>query len=401
MIPAAFSELCKIIFVKITDETEPRKDGEPYQFQIKTHETSHRLAERIRDLYAAARQRSPDVLTDDIKIDDATVRTVVSHLEAIDLSGTEPDVKGLAFEQFMGSFFKGDAGQYFTPREVVNFIVGMFPPEKKHRVMDPACGSGGFLLASLNHIRNKADDYEKPGPAKHNKYWEDFARDNLFGIEINDEIARVAKMNMILHGDGHTNVVCADGLGSLERLKRATGNNNFGPGRFHLVLTNPPFGAQVVANERPYLSDYELASSTDAKGSKKPRKAQKTEILFIERVHDLLEPGGRAAVILPEGILTNASLQYVRDFIIERFRLSAVVSLPTVAFTHYGTAVKASVLFLFKRMPGETPKDDEPVFMAAPDKIGYDSTGNETDSQFDELIKRYRDFEKNPKPFFA
>ena len=397
--PAAFSELCKIIFVKISDENQPRKPGEPYQFQIKTHESSHRLAERIRLLYATERSRNPDVFIEDIKIDDATLRTVVSHLEAIDLSRTDLDVKGLAFERFVDSFFKGDFGQFFTPREIIAFAVRMFPPERDQLVLDPACGSGGFLLHALHYMREKANEYAAPHTREHDKYWEDFAKNKLCGIEINDEIARVAKMNMIIHGDGHTNIVCADALGSLERIRQQ--NGRFQKNHFDLILTNPPFGAQVILNERPYLTDYELGQSTDARGVRKPRKAQKTEVLFVERIWQLLKPGGRAAVILPDGILTNSSLQYVRDFIVEKFRLWAVVSLPQTAFSHFGTTVKASILFLQKRKERETPSDEEAVFMAAPEKIGYDATGHETENQFDDVVKQFRAFEKDPRRFFV
>lgn len=400
--PAAFGELCKIISVKIGDEKKDRGEGEPYEFQIKTHETSHRLADRIRALYDEEREASPDIFSDDIKIDDATLRTVVSHLESINLSDTELDTKGVAFEQFMDGFFKGDFGQYFTPREIVDFAIQIVAPTKSDYVIDPACGSAGFLLYTLRHIRDEAGKHYTPGSHKFEKYWEDFARDNLYGIEINGEIARVAKMNMVIHGDGHTNIVCADALGRLERIRQQTENMGFKKDRFHVVVTNPPFGAQVSSADRPYLADYELGTAADARGTRKPRKAQKTEILFIERIWDLLVPGkGRAAVVLPDGILTNASLQYVRDFMLERFQLLAVVSLPQFAFAHYGAGVKASIVFLRKRAKDEAPQDDEPIFMAAPESIGYDATGRKTVNQLPRIVEQYEAFKKNPKPFFV
>jgi hypothetical protein len=161
--PTAFGELCKLIFVKISDEQKPRKKGEPYQFQIKTHEPSSKLAKRINDLYNEQKVKDPEVFTDSIKVDDRVLRTVVSHLEAMNLSKTDLDVKGVAFEQFMDGFFKGDFGQYFTPRPIIEFAVKMMKPQHDWDVLDPACGSGGFLLHALDFMRTKAADYFDPG----------------------------------------------------------------------------------------------------------------------------------------------------------------------------------------------------------------------------------------------
>jgi type I restriction enzyme M protein len=400
--PAAFGELCKIIFVKISDENAKRKKGEPYDFQIKTHEPSRKLAERIKALYEHEKQKDPDVFTETIKIDDATLRTIVSHLESINLSKTDLDTKGLAFEQFMDGFFKGDFGQYFTPRPIIDFTVKMLKPTNDDLVLDPACGSGGFLLHALNAVRHEADEYYKPSTPEHFRHWHDFAKGHLFGIEINEEIARVAKMNMILHDDGHSNVIGTDALDRIQRISEI--NRGFAENKFDLILTNPLFGAQVKATERPYLADYDLGKQTDAKGKSKPRSNQKTEILFLERIWHFLKPStGRAAVVLPDGILTNSSLQYVRDFLLERFQLLAVVSLPQSAFAHYGAGVKASVVFLRKRNSNELPNDREAVFMACPEFIGYDATGRQCANQLDEVADQYKMFveAKDKTPFFV
>ncbi len=400
--PMAFGELCKLLFVKIQDERTPRKDGQPYEFQIKTHEPSRKLAERIKDIYEQAKTKDPQVFTDTSRIDDATLRTLVSHMEAISFSKTDLDTKGVAFEQFMDGFFKGDFGQYFTPREIITFAVEMMHPKADDLVLDPACGSGGFLLYALDHVRHEASEYYAADSSDHFRHWHDFAMQNLFGIEINDEIARVAKMNMILHDDGHSNIAGDDSLDRFEAIRQRTGNNGFAEGRFDLILTNPPFGAQVNLTEHPYLRDFHFGNQEDAKGRGKPRRNQKTEILFIERVHQFLKPStGRAAIVLPDGVLTNSSLQYVRDFLLERFQLLAVVSLPQTAFAHFGAGVKASLVFLRRRAENEKPKYDEAIFMAAPEKIGYDATGRKCENQLPEVAKQYRAFCENPQPFFA
>ncbi len=400
--PTAFGELCKLIFVKISDEQKPRKKGEPYQFQIKTHEPSSKLAERINALYDEQKIKDPEVFTESIKVDDRVLRTVVSHLEAINLNKTDLDVKGVAFEQFMDGFFKGDFGQYFTPREIIDFCVKMMKPEQSWRVLDPSCGSGGFLLHTLDYMRKKADDFydKNTDPTEHKEYWHKFAEKCLFGIEINDEIARVAKMNMIVHDDGHTNVISHDALESIEKMHDH--NRGFKENEFDLILTNPPFGSTINLAEKPYLSTYELGNNVDAKDKKKPRKNQSSEVLFIERIWQFLKPGtGKAAIVLPDGILTNSSMQYVRDFILEKFQLLAVVSLPQCAFAHFGAGVKASVVFVRKRSNNEKPNDDEAIFMAAPELIGYDATGRKTESQLDEIVIKFEEFQKDATPFFT
>ena len=426
--PTAFGELCKLIFVKTRDEkNDEREKGDPYEFQIKTNETAERLGRRIRALYDTERQREPDVFTETIKIDDGTLKNVVLHLEGVNLSATDLDTKGVAFEQFMDGFFKGDFGQYFTPRNIIAFSIAMLDIQHDDTVMDPACGSGGFLLHALDHVRAKADakfaDFETDAGEreKHFKFWHTFAEKRLYGIEINEEIARVAKMNMIVHDDGHTNIIGHDALEPLPIIgKRNQGffdilglysatvrNSETGEDEevikrnetkgFSKIPTNPPFGAVVKEELHSYLKSYELSrfigkenakddddaedTTADSKaGTKsiKQRASVKTEIIYCERVWQLLKPGGQAAVVLPDGILTNSSLQGVRDWLLERFKLLAVVSLPQLAFAHFGAGVKSSVVFLEKRKANECASDDEAIFMAMAENIGYDATGRTT-----------------------
>lgn len=392
--PAAFGEFCKIIFVKVRDEKATRK-GEPYEFQIKTDESAQALAARIKAMYAKEMKREPDVFKELIKVDDGTLKMVVSHLEAINFHDTDLDTKGVAFEQFLDGFFKGDFGQYFTPREIIQFAVEMLRPNADDYVLDPACGSGGFLLYAMDYIRHEAEELydDKTDRFRH---WHDFAKDRLFGVEINDEISRVAKMNMILHDDGHTNIVGFDALDRFDKLRDQ--KKKLSPNSFDLILTNPPFGAMVKETEKgkAYMEGWELLrylgkggsgddndlERSDAKAGKKSLKARtsiKTEILFCERVWHFLKPGsGRVAIVLPDGILTNSSLQGVRDWLLARFQLLAVVSLPQAAFQHSGAGVKASVVFMRKRGQDAQPDDEEAIFMAAPANIGYDATGRKS-----------------------
>ena len=226
---AAFDELDKLIFCKIWDEKHPRKNGEPYEFQIFRDEEPEDLLKRIKKIYAVGEKEAPEVFKDGITLSAVETQTIVKYFQRINLNKTDLDSKGKAFETFMGSYFRGDFGQYFTPRPIVKFIVDSLPITHKDRVLDTSCGSGGFLLYALDKVREQANEfYDKVKDEKdHYKYWHDFAEKNLFGIEINDQIARTAKMNMIIHDDGHTNVIASDGLISDKEMQAKSNNKEF------------------------------------------------------------------------------------------------------------------------------------------------------------------------------
>jgi len=358
----AFDELDKLIFCKIWDEKTPRRNGQPYNFQIFRDETPNDLLNRIRKLYEEGRKRDPEVFRDDISLNAIEAQTIVKYFQRINLSKTDLDSKGKAFETFMGSFFRGDFGQYFTPRPIVKFIVDCLPINNDSRVLDTSCGSGGFLLHALDKVRKQADDYYnvETDEKDHYKYWHDFAEKKLFGIEINDQIARTAKMNMIIHDDGHTNVIAADGLISDAELRENSRNNEFVYGSFDFIITNPPFGSSIKQTEKAYMHQYNLAVKEEDWLNLKPtgklslRDSQSTEILFIEQCHNFLTEHGYLAIVIPDGILTNSSLQYVRDSIEEMYRIVAVVSLPQTAFSANGAGVKSSVLFLRKHKKSQS-----------------------------------------------
>ncbi len=383
----AFDELDKLIFCKIWDERQDRRDGDPYDFQVITSgeiaesdedknrqekKINNLLLERVHVLYEEGRKKDPEVFKDGVRLNAEKCRAVVSYLEGVNLSDTDLDSKGRAFEAFMGSFFRGDFGQYFTPRPIVKFIVDILPITNKDKVLDTSCGSGGFLLHALDKVRKQADERAKAGYydlntpkgyKAHHDFWHDFAEFKLFGIEINEQISRTAKMNMIIHDDGHTNVISSDGLLPISRkntdddytgetIQDKTKNLGFKEESFKFVITNPPFGSSVKQTEKAYLHQYNLGiKNTDwlnpkSKESKRPN--QSTEVLFIEQDYKFLEENGYLAIVIPDGILTSASLQYVRDQIEEDFRLIAVVSLPQTAFTANGAGVKSSVMVLRK-----------------------------------------------------
>lgn len=376
----AFDELDKLIFCKIWDERKARKIGEPYEFQVYDEpvpkkatdeqkakieaKKTEELYKRILALYAEGKKVDQEVFKDNIRLNAQKVRTVVSYLEGVNLTKTDLDAKGRAFETFMGSYFRGDFGQFFTPRPIVNFIVEALPITEESKVLDTSCGSGGFLLYALDKVRRRADEfipYDKTGieSVEHWRFWHDFASKKLYGIEINEQIARTAKMNMIIHDDGHTNVIASDGLLKSEVLTEI--NKGFAYNSFDFIITNPPFGSAVKQTEKSYLHQYKFGNKDvswlDTKNSAvQNRDTQNTEVLFIEQDYNFLKEGGFLAIVIPDGILTNSTMQYVRDRIEEWYRIVAVVSMPQTAFTATGAGVKSSVLFLRKWSAEQTEK---------------------------------------------
>lgn len=381
----AFDEVSKLLFCKLRDEKH-KPNGKTYDFQIGTNETADEVYKRINAIYQTAKKEDEEVFREDIRLEPRIVYTVVEHLQELAISRIDLDTKGIAFERFMQDFFRGKMGQFFTPRPIVDFAVKMMDPESDQKVIDPACGSGGFLLNTLDHLRTKAETNHNPEEAY--RLWHEFAMRKLYGIEINDQIARVCKMNMIIHDDGHTNVISTDSLEDFEHIQNI--NRDFKARGFDLLLTNPPFGATVKSTEKDYLSNYELA-----KNNGRERTNQKTEILFIERCIQFVKPGtGRIAIVLPDGILSNSSLQYVRDYIMDHTQILAVVSLPQTAFTHYGAGVKSSLVFLRRKGKNEELGDYR-IFMAIADYIGYDATGREIpQNDLPQILERYRKFEE-------
>jgi type I restriction enzyme M protein len=381
----AFDELDKLIFCKIWDEKKTPK-GKPYQFQIFADEEEDETAnlqalqKRINDLYDNGKIKDPEIFNKPIELKPERLRTIVEYFKDVNFSKTDLDSKGKAFETFLGSYFRGDFGAFFTPRNVVRFAVDVLPITHESKVLDTSCGSGGFLLYCLDKVRRQADNlypnYKDDADEReeHFKHWHDFAEKRLFGIEINDQIARTAKMNMIIHDDGHTNVVQFDGLFEPEYIAEKTKNQGFKRDNFDFIVTNPPFGSIIKQSEKAYMQIdntfkipkivYQFAMkelSWIDKAVKKQhiatnRENQATEILFIEQCHKFLKEGGYMAIVLPDGILTNSSLAYVRESIEEMFRIVAVVSLPQTAFTHTGAGVKSSVLFLKKWDSAKTKK---------------------------------------------
>ncbi|EPV1937895.1 N-6 DNA methylase [Campylobacter upsaliensis] len=351
----AFSEFSKIIFTKIMDEKiaeyDPDYKLENYEFQKNRDEDKFALENRIKGLYQKYKEKDSNVFDNALILDADEIKFLVENLESISLSETDLDIKGKVFQKFFADFFKGTAGQYFTPLNIVRFMVECFDLRQNDLVLDPSCGSGGFLLQTLQYMQEKSKKLD--GEYNQKRFWHSFAEKNLYGIEISGGISQTAKMNMIIHDDGHTNVITADGLDSFENFIKK--NNKFQKNTFNFIFTNPPFGSSIPAS-KPYFKDFSFAKSEVHfidkiidKKSPKDLSGQKSEILFLERYFEFLKEGGIVACVLPDGILTNSSLQNVRDYLLERFYLLASFSLPQHTFSNYGAGVKSSILVLRKK----------------------------------------------------
>lgn len=337
----AFDEMTKLMFCKLKDETSWTPDGKPYGFQIGSNETPSEVAARVIHIYESSKAAAQSVFRESIAVDNDSIYRVVESLQAVSLYRSDLDAKGKAFEKFLGSVFRGEMGQYFTPRTVVKFVVDVLQPKPSDRVLDPACGSGGFLLYSLEHIQKAAKKRFYKDPKSCLNYWKDWAFRGLYGIEVNDQISRVAMMGMILHEDGHTNIAFADGLERFDDLQRV--NVELKKESFSVVMANPPFGSAIrrpkAKSPHPYMDDYVFGAG---------KTSQRKEVLFIERCLDFLAPGGRMGIVLPESVVNTPSMDAVRRYIEDTAFLDAVVSLPVETFVASGANVKSSVVFLRK-----------------------------------------------------
>ncbi len=407
---AAFDEIAKILFVKVWVERELRRKRKRQNLFTVEWLDEQVGEDPINTLFDLTRKHfAADLIfkqDERINLRPETSRSIVQLLAAYNLSDTSEDVKGIAFERFLGRTFRGEIGQFFTPRTIVEFMIRMVEPREGEVVCDPASGSGGFLIRFFEIVREqiladvdrKYQDFreslgvvssaDNPQIAEKlraryaelqaevdphrngSRLWK-LAHRCIYGTDANERMARTSKMNMIMHGDGHGGVHYHNGFLNV---------NGIFEGRFDIILTNPPFGANVEPEVRVTPGDVEVseadarayerifgeayrearARTEAAKGKRigelfdlgknaqgKPLKV-KTEILFIERCLDLLRPGGRMGIVLPEGIFNNPSLTYVREYCEDRAFIRAVVSLPQETFLSSGASVKASLLFLQK-----------------------------------------------------
>lgn len=451
---AAFDEISKILFIKIryerTNSGTQIFSKEEFLKQKKMYDAvkSKESPDYYQFLFNKTKEDfAKDHLFDEnetIKIRENSFEQIVKELQVYNLSTTSDDVKGIAFEQFLGRTFRGELGQFFTPRTIVDFMVSVLDPQEGEYVCDPCCGSGGFLIRAFEYVREHienevevrkedvkkslfTDDYSKL-PKKEQekndqKVIDAFSKMNyeldinnpmgrlrslsfdcIYGTDANPRMARTAKMNMIMHGDGHGGVHHHDGLLNV---------NGIWEGRFDVILTNPPFGARIdkelKITEADRFTDIEKIKAYEKRyGKENYDNALKqvndhidqpildlfqigkfsglTEVLFIERCLNLLKPGGRMGIVLPEGVLNNTNLQKVRDFVESKAKILLIVSIPQDVFMAAGATVKPSLLF-FKKFTENEAEEYNRIYIQASHEVEakYDEEMTDIDAK---LAKR-------------
>lgn len=451
---AAFDEISKILFIKIryerTNSGTQIFSKEEFLKQKKMYDAvkSKESPDYYQFLFNKTKEDfAKDHLFDEnetIKIRENSFEQIVKELQVYNLSTTSDDVKGIAFEQFLGRTFRGELGQFFTPRTIVDFMVSVLDPQEGEYICDPCCGSGGFLIRAFEYVREHienevevrkedvkkslfTDDYSKL-PKKEQekndqKVIDAFSKMNyeldinnpmgrlrslsfdcIYGTDANPRMARTAKMNMIMHGDGHGGVHHHDGLLNV---------NGIWEGRFDVILTNPPFGARIdkelKITEADRFTDIEKIKAYEKRyGKENYDNALKqvndhinqpildlfqigkfsglTEVLFIERCLNLLKPGGRMGIVLPEGVLNNTNLQKVRDFVESKAKILLIVSIPQDVFMAAGATVKPSLLF-FKKFTENEAEEYNRIYIQALHEVEakYDEEMTDIDAK---LAKR-------------
>jgi len=408
----AFFELLKVIFCKIHDERNLPKPLEFYSTakEKASHDGRLTVALRIGKIFDSVKARYPSIFdkVDEIKLKPRSLAYVVGELQRYSFLGTNIDVKGKAYEELVGSNLRGDRGEFFTPRNIQRMAIRMLDMHEDERFLDPACGTGGFLVIAMNEIirnlRAKVTRGTKGSSglsAALSDRIQEIAKQSFFGIDINPDLVKATKMNMVMNNDGSGNIFRQDTLlhphqweGDFKKqFARSLGigpNDLRGPedlALFDVIATNPPFGSKLPIKDRETLIQYELGHVWEKRGqSWEPTEhlqtSQPPEILFIERCWQFLKPGGRLAIVLPDAILGAPGLAYVRHWILRHCRLVASIDLhPDTFQPRNGT--QTSVLVLQRKSEAEIRREvmqrqltDYEIFLAQIMAMGHDKRGN-------------------------
>jgi len=388
-----FEETFKIVYAKLYDEEMARKRRENQEVLFRKYRDPQKTYDVINDeLFKNAVKEWPDTFepSDKIRLSPERLNICIPFLENIrlfEIGQGEYEIIDRAFEHLITEVSKGQRGQYFTPRHVIKMCVKMLNPKENEYIIDPACGSGGFLLHTMYHIW---DNYLKTDAAK-----KDYAGKYLYGLDFDDNMRRISQALMLIAGDGRHHIFKRNSLDArdwqgadseearvalksllakLENPSDARENQlTYRYLNFDILMTNPPFAGENP--EQGILRQYELA-----KKNGKLKNNVERHILFIERSLDAVRPGGRIAIVLPQGVLNNTNMEYVREFIFDKGRILAVVGLHSNTFKlpapAKGTGTKTSVLFLEKWSDESRPQKDYPIFMAVSKKGGKDNSGD-------------------------
>ena len=363
----AFDEIFKLIFAKLYDEQSKRKDNDELDFQLKMGST---VEKNIEKLFLNAKNKWKDVFKakDEIELSEETLIAVVSELQEYKLFETDFEILDSAFEHMISGDSKGEKGQYFTPRPVIDIIVKMMNPCDDEKVLDPSAGSAGFLLHTFQHMlkHDKIDERDRYR----------YATNNLFALDFDPRTVKIAKALMVIAGDGSSNCMQSNSLDLRLWDKTQKGKYNgalearFPNGGFNIIMTNPPFAGDVLKSGG-YLGYYDFARDK----KQKTKAKQSRDVLFIERDLKFLEAGGRMAIVLPQGRFNNSSDKALREYVAKECRILGVIGLHGNSFKPY-TGTKTSILMVQKWDDVLCPKvEDYPIFFATNTKPVKDNSG--------------------------
>lgn len=382
-------EIINILFCKIYDEQDTAPE-DMVRFRAGVEESEGEVKKRILDLFDQVRTEYADVFdeTDTMELDSGSITYVVGELQNYEVTLADRDAIGDAFETFIGPALRGAEGQFFTPRNVVHMMISILDPGPDDRIIDPACGSGGFLINALDHVWNKVKDEagaKNWTERQRLKREVDVATKNFRGIDKDSFLAKVSKAYMALVGDGRGGVFCANSLVRPEEWDSQL-RDKVKLGTFNVVMTNPPFGKKIVVRGAPLLAQYELGYKW--KTDRTTGRPQKTaalhekrppQVIFLERCLQLLRPGGRLGIVLPEAIFGMPTHEYVVEFLRGRAKIRGIVAMPEPLFKTSGKGgTHAKVVIAFIENSPPVDGEDYEIFMAEAKWCGHDSRGNPT-----------------------
>ncbi|EHP3507616.1 N-6 DNA methylase [Vibrio cholerae] len=420
-----FDEFTRFLFIKLNEDAKPSGSFTTAKLKSYCEQNKHmgdKAAQNfINNLFDDLKGHHPEVFTDEnerVLSKAATVERVIARLEGINLKDTQGDVLGRAFEIMLSDTFKGkDLGQFFTPREIVAFMLDLARenPEdaaldirKGHRFLDGCAGSGGFLIATYEDVYKHALSNKTRGEERE-KLLKRLGQETFFANEIEEKAARLGKLNMIVHAVNaqnaqwlHQNYLYNEEYGGLKPsieydVDFGSGKQKryIGPDSIDLILTNPPFGKSVktenILLEYQFGHEVKVFKSKGRPPEKRPKNSQDSEVLFIEHYLRVLKPGGKLLIVLPDGVLSNATAKPVRDYMREHAIIKAVISLPSETFASTGTSIPTNVVYLQKKRPGDVQGD---IFMARADYVGRRANGDplkENDLPF--ILEKFREWQ--------
>ena len=415
----AFFELLKVIFCKIEDE---RNIPAPLEFYATSKDRNNpdgqlTVKKRMSRIFARVKKKHGKIFdtNEEISLTPRSLAYIVSELQRYSLLNTNIDIKGKAYEEIVGANLRGDRGEFFTPRNVMKMVIEMINPKLNEKVLDSSCGTGGFLVNAMTYVMNALESNFAKEIGSPKAKWDndtlrmfqdrvtEMAKTNYFGFDINPDLVKATKMNMVMNNDGSGNILQVNSLlpphewtdefktklGEALDIEKANIRSHKTIDFFEVIITNPPFGSKIPIKDESVLKQFDLAyiwENKDKKGAwTKTDRLQSSvppEILFIERCVQLLAPNGRLGIVLPDSILGSPGLGYIREWLIQNTRIIASIDLHADTFQpRNGT--QTSVLILQKKTKEQKTDEEKSstmadynIFMAMIEKIGHDKRGN-------------------------